>query len=348
MNQLLSIILFTIAAACTESKTSAVQEVNVLQLKQHVETLAHDSLEGRNAGYVGEKKAAVYVANSFASFGLRPVIIDTNRDSSYFQHFRFTPRRAPEPGSTVAPPQPPDMSSQNALGLLSGNDPILQSETIVLAAHHDGQGMEGQTDPGRLPVNRSAQTDHIWNSTDDNASGVAALLEVADVLTKSAHRLKRSVLFVSFSAEEHGLYGYRWLNDPNLPGPGGGGSEYYTLNPPIPLSKHFAVVDLEMLGRNPKESLRLYGVQKKFFQQAATIATNQTGIKVTITEDVEECCDHIAFHRRGRPAILVGVPGDRTHYHRADDEANQIDYDQLARRTSWLVEFIIALSTQRL
>ncbi|MBI4429612.1 MAG: M20/M25/M40 family metallo-hydrolase [Ignavibacteriales bacterium] len=224
----------------------------------------------------------------------------------------------------IAPPQPPDMCSQNVPGLLPGDRSARHGEIILLAAHHDGQGMEGQTDPGRISLHRPVQVDHIWNSADDKASGVAALLEVARILSKSSHRLQRSVLFVSFNAEEHTLDGYRWLNDPSLPGPGGGGSEYYTINPPIPLSQHFAVIDLEILGRNPKESLRLYGIQKDFLQQAATLATDQTGLKVTTTQDVEECCDHIAFHRRGIPAVLVGVPGNRNHYHQADDDANRL------------------------
>lgn len=333
----------TVAMGCAASSG---EDPAIERLRLHVATLSDDSLEGRNAGYRGEAAAAEYIAQQFQRMGLEPIVRDLAGAPTYLQAFGFTPRRAPENGAFV--PQPPDMRSQNVLGLLPGSDPSRASMYIVVAAHHDGQGVQGQTDAGRLPLDAEARrrSDGIWNGADDDASGVAVLLEVAQRLANRDSRLATSVLFASFGAEEHGLFGYRWLIDSTLPGPGGGGAEYYVRHPPFALGSHVAMLDLEMLGRNPTNDPEMYVAQSNMWTAAAQLATGESALRVRVIERVEECCNHIAFHRRGRPAALLGVPGNRDHYHHPDDEAEYIAYDRLARIARWVEVFVVALAEQ--
>jgi hypothetical protein len=333
--------VLTISCAGASGQDSAIQ-----RLRLHVAALSDDSLAGRNAGYPGEAAAAEYIAQQFRRMGLVPIVRDSAGAPTYLQAFDFTPRRAPENGAYV--PQPPDMRSQNVLGLLRGSDPLRASTYIVVAAHHDGQGSEGQTDPGRLPRDAEARLrlDGIWNSADDDASGVAVLLEVARSLVSRESRLTTSIVFASFGAEEHGLFGYRWLIDATLPGPGGGGAEYYVRYPPFDLDAHIAVLDLEMLGRNPANDPELYVLQSATWADATQLATARTALRVRVIHRVEECCNHIAFHRRGIPAALLGVPGTRDHYHHPDDETEYIAYDRLANIARWVEAFVVALAEQ--
>jgi len=341
--QVLLPALVTLAIGCGASSR---QHLAIERLRRHVSTLADDSLEGRNAGYRGEARAADYIAEHFQRIGLEPILRDSSGTPTYLQAFDFAPRRAPENGVFV--PQPADMRSQNVLGLLRGADPLRASTFIVVCAHHDSQGIEGQTDPGRLPLDAETRrrSNGIWNGADDDASGVGVLLEVAQRLASQRLPPANSVLFASFGAEEHGLFGYRWLIDSTLPGPGGGGAEYYVRNAPFDLSTHIAVLDLEMLGRNPTNDPELYVPESGGWADAAKLATGRTGLRVRVIERVEECCNHIAFHRRGVPAALLGVPGNRDHYHHPDDEAEYIAYGRLAQIARWVEALVIALAEQ--
>src|SRR5215204_5138961 len=162
-------------------------------LKTHVEMLADDKLQGRGGGYQGEKRAAEHIAAEFKRIGLKP-----GGTKAYFQEFRFHPYHPTKPWEL--------MTSRNVLGVIEGSDPALKNEVVVIGAHYDGQGRTGQADPTRqTPPNNVDSKDDIWNSANDNAAGVAAIIEIARALKDS--KPKRTLLFAAFGAEEHGMTG---------------------------------------------------------------------------------------------------------------------------------------------
>ncbi len=114
-------------------------------------------------------------------------------------------------------------NGRNVVALFEGSDPNLKSQAVLLTAHHDHMG---------------EANGHIYNGADDNASGVAALLEIAKALTAGKARLKRSVLFVSYDGEERIFLG----------------SYYYVTHPIIPLDQTIANVNLDMIGRNENDA----------------------------------------------------------------------------------------------
>src|SRR5262249_2406295 len=158
-----------------------------------------DPYEGRGAGYPGEEKAAAYIASEFGRIGLRPEGEMSGPDRSFSLRFPFHPR-GPELPEQV-------LTSRNVVGFLEGDDEKLRHDIVVLGAHHDGQGRSGQADADRYPAKDGPKDDDIWNSADDNASSVAALIEVARSIATGSAPHHRSLMFVTFGAEEHALNG---------------------------------------------------------------------------------------------------------------------------------------------
>jgi len=169
------------------------------EVRRHVQELASDPYEGRGAGYAGEDRAAAYIEAQFRAIGLRPAGDATASGRGYRQEFPFQPHAPELPGQVL--------TSRNVVGYLPGDDRELREEIVVLGAHHDGQGRAGQADADRRPAEDGSSADTIWNSADDNASSVAVLIEVARSIVASRVAHRRSIVFVTFGAEEHALNG---------------------------------------------------------------------------------------------------------------------------------------------
>src|ERR1019366_1105841 len=147
-------------------------------LRGHVSFLASDLLEGRDTPSRGLDIAGEYIASHFRRLGLEPA-----GDDGYFQ-------------TVVLRPEDPDSpKSRNVAGILRGSDPQLKDTYVILSSHYDHIGL--------------AQTgeDRIFNGANDDASGTASVLEVANALAALHPRPKRSVLFILFCGEEKGLRG---------------------------------------------------------------------------------------------------------------------------------------------
>ena len=124
----------------------------------------------------------------------------------------------------------------NVIGILEGNDNTLKNEAIVIGAHYDHLGRGGQ---GSLAVNST----EIHHGADDNASGVAAMLELARQFAKSKNN-KRTLIFIAFGGEEEGLLG----------------SKFYVNNPAFPLAKTVAMINMDMVGRLKDDKLTIGGI----------------------------------------------------------------------------------------
>jgi len=127
--------------------------------------------------------------------------------------------------------------SSNIIGILPGSDPKLKDEAIVIGAHYDhlGRGGEGSLAP---------REGEIHHGADDNASGTAALIELARRLSTQRPKPRRTIVFIAFSGEEEGLLG----------------SNYYVNHPVVPLQKTIAMINMDMIGRLRDQKLMIGGI----------------------------------------------------------------------------------------
>lgn len=225
------------------------------------------------------------------------------------------------------------VTSWNVAGLLPGTDPALRDETILVTSHYDHLGVQN----GRL-----------YPGANDNASGTAAMLEVARLLAKK--RLGRSVLFVSFGSEEQLMLG----------------SYHYVHHPLRPLDKTIAVLNLDMIGRNEEhtpesrgayeltaarsDQLNLVGaVYSPDLLSALEKEAPGAGLALSTKFDRDSSsralfrCDHLPFLQKGIPAVWL-FGGFHPGYHEPVDTVDRLDFDKLARTVDLTVRTVTSLA----
>ena len=182
--------LSSVAVQASEKSSSylaALESITAEDLKGHVDYLADDALEGREAGRRGGRAAGDYLRDRLGELRLRGAGVDGGFVQPFAPNFR------------------------NVLGLLAGSDPELKNEILIVGAHYDHVGY-GTRRNSRGPIGR------VHNGADDNASGTSGLLELAEAFTMLAEPPPRSILFAFWDAEEKGLLGSRyWVAHPTLP-----------------------------------------------------------------------------------------------------------------------------------
>ena len=291
-------------------------------LRAHVVKLADDKLEGRGAGYVGERKAAEYIAEEFKKIGLTPAGDSARGRRGYFQEFKFHPFQPIVPLKT--------MTSRNVLGLIEGTDPALRTEIVVLGAHYDGQGRTGQADPARRPASDGqASRDEIWNSANDNAASVAAILEIARAFKKAKVTTRRTILFIAFGAEEHGM----------------AGSIYYVAQPFAPLNNHVAMLNLEKLGRSPEKPLIVSGASGPGWQEVIKAAKERTKTNVSVVPYTQPDSDHYPFGAKRIPSVMLWV-STNVDAHQPADTADKIDFVRTTEGARYAMAMLLTLGDQ--
>ena len=241
-----------------------------------VRALAADSMEGRAAGTPGGQRARRYVEGRFREIGLDGAV-----GGAYGQPFALK-----SGGAGV-----------NLVGQIAGTDS--PESVLVVTAHYDHLGV---------------RDGEVFNGADDNASGVAALLEVARRFREAPPQ--HSVLFVAFDAEEGGLVGAR----------------HFVEASPVPLSAVLATVNLDMVSRGDTGALWVAGATPyPHLRDAVARALARAPVPVRFGHDTgagsdnwTSASDHGAFHARGVPFLYFGVE-DHADYHRATDDADAID-----------------------
>jgi Tol biopolymer transport system component len=249
--------------------------------------LADDALEGRLAGTQGAECAAEYIAWTFRRLGLAPA----GDDGTYFQEV---------PVASVINPHAPPGSDRNVLGILPGTDRNA-TEYLVIGAHFDhvGHGQIGSRDPGQ-----------IHNGADDNASGVAAMLRIAETLAVGP-RPERPVLFMAFAAEEMGLIG----------------SMHWTRNPTVPLEDIVAMINLDMVGRLSENGLIVYGTGTAAeWEDMVGRHLRRTGLEARYVPDGYGASDQTSFYMNGIPVLHL-FTNTHADYHRPSDTWDRIDVD---------------------
>ena len=263
-------------------------------IRADIAYLASDALEGRGTGTAGNDSAAAYIARRFRALGLTP--LDTGFEEHFIAH-PVTPHSA----------APRSLPTQNVVALLPGRDASLRGQFVIVGAHYDhlGRSTEGALDPDRKNA--------IRRGADDNASGTAAVLELARLLAASPPR--RSIVFVAFSGEELGLLG----------------SEYFVSNSPIPLDSSVAMVNFDMVGRLREDKLIVYGVgtatELPSLLDSANVATQRhwrSSLRITALGDGYGPSDHSSFYARNVP-VLHFFTDLHEDYHRASDVVSKIN-----------------------
>jgi Zn-dependent M28 family amino/carboxypeptidase len=282
-------------------------------IRRHVNVIADDSMLGRNTPSRGLEMTAAYIASQFKRLGLKP----GGDSGTYIQ--RYWLAKAPASGS--ATPAPPPESAPNSVGILPGTDPVLRDEYIVVSAHMDHVGTNG-----------ASAKDSIWNGADDDASGTAGVLALAEAFSQAPP--KRSIIFLTVSGEEHGLWG----------------SARFTSNPPVSIRKIVANFNLDMIGRNWKDSIVVIGMEHSDLGQTLMkVSAMHPELGITPMRDPwpQENffgrSDHYNFARRGVPALFFfnGVHAD---YHQPSDSPDKIDAEKESRVVKLIFHVLTAVA----
>ena len=254
-----------------------------------VRYLADDGLKGRLAGSDGERCAGEFIAREFARLGLKP----GGENGTFFQSLDL---------ASVLNPHAPGGTGRNVIATLEGSDPELKGEWVVVGAHYDHLG-EGGTPNSLAPGERA-----IHNGADDNASGVATVLWVAERLASGA-RPARSVAFIAFTGEESGLLG----------------SAYYVNHPASGADSIVAMINLDMVGRLHGGTLLVYGVGTAVEWTALLEpAAARAGVAIATKGDGYGPSDHTSFYLKDVPVLhfFTNTHGD---YHKPSDDWEKID-----------------------
>ena len=278
--------MFLLFLGLTESLSS--QSINESIVKKHIYTLANDSMQGRKAGTEGIEKAAKYIESQFKKIGLKYF-----NNNSFRQTFKYKNKRSRNQE---------ELNLFNVIGFLEGNEK--KDEIVVISAHYDHLGMKS-----------TGSGDLIFNGANDNATGVAAVLTLAEYF-KSKNNNSRSILFIAFTAEEMGLVGSNYFGK--------------TISP----ESIVAGINIEMIGKESPfgpNTAWLTGFQRSNFGKIIQKNLSSSEFKIYpdpfISYRLFFRSDNASFARLGIPAHTFSTsPMDKDlDYHKVTDEASTLN-----------------------
>ncbi len=211
----------------------------------------------------------------------------------------------------------------NVAALFEGSDPALKNEYVIMSSHLDHVG-----------IGRAVNGDTIYNGAMDDASGIAAMLQIAKMLKSSGATTKRSILFVAVSAEERGLLG----------------SRYFAAHPTVPFDKIVADINLDMfLPLYPLRVIEVQGFAESSLGESVRVVARELGVEVQTDREPEQNrfirSDQYSFIRRGIPSLAFkfgyefGTQDEKTRlawvatrYHQPSDDLSQpVDLEAAAK-----------------
>lgn len=266
--------------------------------KRHVAVLADDAFEGRRAGSRGGQAAGTYIVEQFRRIGIDPA----GDEGGYYQRFG---------------------SMRNVLGMLRGSDPEASREVVVLGAHYDHVGYGS-------PADSYGPTGFIHNGADDNASGIAGLLEVAEACMKLPTRPRRTLVFACWDGEEIDLLG----------------SRHFVRQRPPPLTHHTVVfsINLDMIGRLRDERLEVYGTRSVAGLRRRVVQANvPVGLQLDFSWEVSEDSDHYPFLAAGIPTVMFHT-GLHDEYHRPSDDTHLVNFTGIEPVARLTLEMLLSVA----
>ncbi len=280
------------------------EEIRAEELKAHVYRLASPEFLGRRGP--GAARAANYIADSFAKLKLKPAFGD-----SYCQPIPWLLNGNKSKETSIL--------GKNVAAMLPGADPNLKDEWILLACHFDHLGMKG---------------DKLYAGADDDASGCAMVLEVAERFALQKAKPKRTIVFAAFDQEETGLLG----------------STHFAAHSPLDFGKLKAAITADMIGRSMGNIMDEYvfalGSESSKELRALVEGTPpKEGLKVgRIGADVIGTrSDYGPFRDRKVPFLFVST-GVHPDYHTPNDTPDRIDYEKARKISNWVFELTTKLA----
>ena len=213
-------------------------------------------------------------------------------------------------------------TSANVVGYLEGSDPAKKNEVVIIGAHFDhlGMGGEGSLKPDTVAIHPGA---------DDNASGTAGLLELAQYFGAHRSTLKRSLLFISFTGEELGLLG----------------SGYYVKNPTVPLEQCVTMINMDMIGRLTNRTLIVYGVgTSPAFDSLVRAHDADSAFVLKLNKDGLGPSDQSSFYGKQMP-VFHFFTDLHSDYHRPEDTWDKINYPGMESVVRFVQGIATALDT---
>ena len=277
----------------------AIESIAAAKLRTHVDELASDAYEGREAGSRGGLRAAEYVAGKLRHLQLA----SGTSDDTYYQ--RFVP------------------NCRNVLAMAAGRDAALRQQVVILGAHYDHVG-RGTSKTSRGGIGQ------IHNGADDNASGVAALLEIAEALTLLPEAPRRSILLIAFDGEEQGLWG----------------SRHWMAYPTVKIEDVVAMLNVDMIGRLRDERVTVVGTRSAFGWRRRLSAQNERfALRLVFDWDMSDDADQYPFFAGRVPTLLFNT-GLHDEYHTPRDKASLINADGMERVTRLIFSLVCRLAEE--
>jgi Zn-dependent M28 family amino/carboxypeptidase len=287
--------------SCCSVKQQPSNSIAGNQLLKDVEVLSSDAFEGRKVGTKGGKMARTYLIGRLKEIGLKPY----PGNASYEQDFEFKSRN----GETA-------VRGKNLIAFIKGKS----ENVIVISAHYDHIGII---------------KNEVYNGADDNASGVAALLQFAKYF--SLHQPNNTLIFAIFDAEESGLQG----------------AKAFVAHPPVALEKIKLNINMDMISHNDKQELYAAGTFK-YPELKGYLYTTNPNLKLLTGHDNPKLgqddwtnqSDQGAFNAKNIPFIYFGVE-DHKDYHKATDEYQNINKTFFIDAANAIEQVIINIDKKR-
>lgn len=261
------------------------QQAEIQNIRTHITYLASDELKGRGTGTAEQDSAANYIARQFAKIGLKP-----KGEEGFFQTFVSSPVHSTRR----------DISIRNVVGFLDYG----KANTIIIGAHYDHLGLGADQNSREMKPEGM-----IHNGADDNASGVAGVLELARMVQSSGKSWNYNFLFICFSGEELGLLG----------------SAYYANHPTITLADADCMINMDMIGRLTDKKMEISGVGTSDVWIPMLNELNKNFVFTYDSAGVG-ASDHTSFYLKDIPSIHF-FTGGHSDYHKTTDDVDKINFE---------------------
>jgi Zn-dependent M28 family amino/carboxypeptidase len=303
MKKIFPLLVLFLVLGCKKDKELKTITITIDQVKEVVTFLASDSIKGRDTGSEGIEMSAQFIEDKFKVYGVKP----------YFETYRDNFKAD-------------SLNAFNLVGFIEGNDLKLKKEVIILGAHYDHIGFR----------TRAVENDSIGNGANDNATGTAAVLAMANYFAERNNN-KRSIMFVLFSAEEMGLLGSKHLAEKlkadNL--------DLYTM-------VNFEMIGVPFIGRDYEAFVTGYDLSNMADKINEYTNSNLIGFSEKAKEfQLFKRSDNYAFYKEfGLPCQTISSCdlSNYDYYHHVDDEAEKMDYEHMASLINSLIPAIETMS----
>lgn len=305
MKKYISLILpFIVFTNCEQS--SPYDPITGIQ--KDIEILASDSLAGREVGTEGEKMAADYIVAEFKKASLSGKGTD-----GFYQSFFVS-----DPDNPHAQPSEKNgadgITGYNVIGMIDNPS----DEMVIIGAHYDHLGMGDFSS-----LHRGEKAVH--NGADDNASGVAAMIHLGRILAKK--ELNRDIVFIAISGEEKGLWG----------------SNYFTKNPTVDLTKVNFMINMDMVGRlDPSKGLAVNGTGTSPIWNWLLDEVNADSLKLIKSESGVGPSDHTSFYLQDIP-VLHFFTGQHEDYHKPGDDVEKINPEGIVKVANIIERMVVLM-----